>query len=400
MDIRNIFSKLCTILALLFLVIEFYNFFFMKPTSSTNEKIRLHQKYFPTISICPEPAFSQEALDKNGYKAVWRYYVGRLPSPTYSRSNATEVFLGWGGTNKINQTQLLHIVSRYNIVKDLINNTYFSYKDLNGITQRQTVNPVEEVDVVYPVGKCVYLTPHPSILDQNIFRVNIWLKKELPSNLSNIGIFLNDPNNNVGFLPSPYKISEFKFVPNTEVTYFISTTVTEHLESASDCKVYKAQSEYRDCRVMEIREHLTDLIGCVPLWFTGAPKTCGPLNITQSTARSAYDFLVDVYTQNFHSRCKAPCTSVKYEASHKSTDSRLDRNAIFLFFDQDVLQIKSQLVVDGLSLINRVGGIIGFCRNLFWVLLIIIGVSKTFYALKTDIVDCFRCQKMRIKSSQ
>ena len=237
------------------------------------------------------------------------------------------------------------------------------------------------------------LTPHPSIVDQNIFRVTIWLKKELPSNLSNIGIFLIDPNNNVAFLPSPYKISEFRFFPNTEVTYFISTTVTEHLESASDCKIYKAQGEYRDCRVMEIREQLTDLIGCVPVWFTGAPETCGPLNITQSTARSAYDFLVDVYAQNFPSRCKVHCTSVKFEASHKSTASTLDRNAIFLFFDQDVLQIKSQLVVDGLSLINRIGGIIGFFRNLLWLLLIITGVFKTFYALKTDILCCCRCHQ-------
>ena len=395
MDIRNIFSKLCTILALVFLVFEFIKFFFIKPTSSTNEKIRLHQKVFPTISICPEPAFSKEALEENGYKAVWRYYVGDLTSPTHPRTNAAKLFLGWGGTNKINQTDLLDIIARSNTVNDLITNTYFSYKDLNGITQRKTLNPIEEVDVVYPVGKCVYLTPHPSIVDQNIFRVTIWLKKELPSNLSNIGIFLIDPNNNVGFLPSPYKISEFRFFPNTEVTYFISTTVTEHLESASDCKIYKAQGEYRDCRVMEIREQLTDLIGCVPVWFTGAPETCGPLNITQSTARSAYDFLVDVYAQNFPSRCKAPCTSVKYEASHKSTDSRLDRNAIFLFFDQDVLQIKSQLVVDGFSLINRVGGIIGFCRNLFWLILIIIGASKTFYALKTDKVGCCRCKKDR-----
>jgi hypothetical protein len=45
---------------------------------------------------------------------------------------------------------------------------------------------------------------------------------------------------------------------------------------------------------------------------------------------------------------------------------------------------KTQLVVDGFTLFNRIGGIIGFCRNILWLLFLFSGLYKIVeYVRKT-----------------
>ena len=44
---------------------------------------------------------------------------------------------------------------------------------------------------------------------------------------------------------------------------------------------------------------------------------------------------------------------------------------MFLVFDQVVDVSRSQLVVDGFTFVNRLGGTIGFCKELLWTVLLI-----------------------------
>ena len=44
---------------------------------------------------------------------------------------------------------------------------------------------------------------------------------------------------------------------------------------------------------------------------------------------------------------------------------------MFIVFDQVVEVSRSQLVVDGFTFVNRLGGTIGFCKELLWIVLML-----------------------------
>ena len=97
---------------------------------------------------------------------------------------------------------------------------------------------------------------------------------------------------------------------------------------------------------------------------------CGPLKYNSSDLRDkSYQLLFDIYTGIYvtkKTKCKAPCTELEYQVFHRGTDVRKGGYAMYLVFDQVVDVSRSQLVVDGLTLLNRLGGTIGFCKELLW----------------------------------
>ena len=393
-SLKCLLNICCTILAIIFLLHEFYNFLFLQPTTSSTKEIHLSANIFPVVSLCPEPAFNLNNLNHHGYKGVFKYYTGNLPNPDKPRGPATETYSGWGGKGRMNQTELLKNLSTGLRVSDMVRKARFLYKDPEmNYNYGEAIR--SEAAVVYPIGQCLHLSIPRNIEKEAIMKLSIKFNNTFMTNIKDVGVYLKNPNNDVGFLPSPYKINGDRFVPKAEVAYFIKGFVTEHMEDITNCKVYKKMDEFGTCKVDEIREKLTILIGCVPFWFTDMPGICGPLNISQSLAGSVYDMLFDIYAQNFPSRCKDPCTSVHYEAKHESTSPR-ETSSIFFIFHQKAILSSSQLVVDGFTLVNRVGGIIGFCRNVFWVLVLLTGVTNIFHRFW----DYISVVKMQMRQSQ
>ena len=80
----------------------------------------------------------------------------------------------------------------------------------------------------------------------------------------------------------------------------------------------------------------------------------------------------------------------RYQAEHKSTDPEKG-GAIVFIFDQTAISSETHFVIDGFTLVNRIGGIIGFCRNIFWFLLFLTGLSKTI----EFIMDYFNCLQQK-----
>jgi hypothetical protein len=166
--------------------------------------------------------------------------------------------------------------------------------------------------------------------------------------------------------------------------------VTEELQDDAGCQVYKNVDEYGTCRNNEIRSRMMNLIGCIPIWFTDKPEKCGPLNISRDLAGAVYDILFDIYAESYSSKCKKPCTSVRYQAEHKSTDPEKGGSIVFIF-DQTAISSETHLVIDGFTLVNQIGGIIGFCRNIFWFLLFLTGLPKTI----EFIMEYFMCLQQK-----
>ena len=75
------------------------------------------------------------------------------------------------------------------------------------------------------------------------------------------------------------------------------------------------------------------------------------------------------------SKCLPPCTSVEYVVELKSKDAARDENAaVYINIGQTVQITRSAFVVDHFTLLNRLGGTIGICKEALWCILFLVGL--------------------------
>ena len=113
---------------------------------------------------------------------------------------------------------------------------------------------------------------------------------------------------------------------------------------------------------------------------------CGPFNISMEAEQQVQDLLFNLYADFYtfkSASCLPPCKTVGYKAFHKSYDAKSGRYnlhistfadiflggySMYLIFDQTVDLYKSNLVVDTFTLFTHVGGEMGFCKEILWIL--------------------------------
>ena len=59
---------------------------------------------------------------------------------------------------------------------------------------------------------------------------------------------------------------------------------------------------------------------------------------------------------------------------------------MFIVYDQVVDVTRSQLVIDTFTLVNRLGGCIGFCKEILWLTLLLAGISDIIKKLHGAVV--------------
>ena len=148
---------------------------------------------------------------------------------------------------------------------------------------------------------------------------------------------------------------------------------------------YKLIGQYENCRDKEMGDIFQSLIGCVPIWFTDQPGHCGQQNTTERNLDIVYDLMSSVGAGSFLSKCLPPCTSVQYIAEQRNTQVTNDgMEKIYLYIDQNVQVARTTFVIDLFTLLNRLGGTIGICKEALWCILILVGlVESTLHGLKS-----------------
>ena len=122
---------------------------------------------------------------------------------------------------------------------------------------------------------------------------------------------------------------------------------------------------------------------------------CGPFSLTSEERRSVFDLLFDLYTglySSTSSQCPLPCATLSYQAHHKSTDVKAEGMDMFIIYDQIVEVSRAQLVINTFTLVNRLGGTVGFCKEILWLSLLVGGiVSLTQHITQM----CYFCNSNR-----
>ena len=91
-----------------------------------------------------------------------------------------------------------------------------------------------------------------------------------------------------------------------------------------------------------------------------------------------YDLMNVFNTGTFKSKCLPPCTSVEYTVAERNTEVvKNGMEDIYIEIDQNVQVVRTFFVVDLLTLLNRLGGTIGICKEVLWCILILVGVVES-----------------------
>ena len=100
--------------------------------------------------------------------------------------------------------------------------------------------------------------------------------------------------------------------------------------------------------------------------------------MSEKTTAIVYDLLSGVEAGSFISKCLPPCTTVEYNIEHKSTPiTPIGEEAMFILIDQNVQVARTSLVINLATLLNRLGGTIGICKEAMWCILILVGAFQS-----------------------
>ena len=125
---------------------EFYIFFIVRPTLTTQTKSRITPLDFPEIIICPIPSFSQEELLSVGYENSYKYAIG------ITEEAHDEIIRGWTG----NQSQLnvKEVKKKVSIIQDVADCPETKVDiSVEGVTSKIKLD-MELSHNIYPKGIC------------------------------------------------------------------------------------------------------------------------------------------------------------------------------------------------------------------------------------------------------
>ena len=145
---------------------------------------------------------------------------------------------------------------------------------------------------------------------------------------------------------------------------------------------------YFQCIKSTYLDHILSMINCAPPWMTVDPNLwCTKLlNLSTDKADKVDLFLSSLINDRSEKRsCLPSCKSIWYKTANTGFDSRSDRYGMFINIDREVVETRSQLNIGPLTLLTRIGGMIGVGKQFLW---IIITVCSYLISLQKYSAEC------------
>ena len=141
----NFFTLACSVLTLLLLIQEVFNFVVTKPTTTSKEEKQLKAKDIPDVVVCLDPGFNSRALEKYGY-TIGTYYRGSMDG---------DRFVGWNGNgNKSSQDILENVLSAGMNFQSLLSYATFRRDNVDYVGADIKLRTLS-----YPYGRCLFISP-------------------------------------------------------------------------------------------------------------------------------------------------------------------------------------------------------------------------------------------------
>ena len=136
------------------------------------------------------------------------------------------------------------------------------------------------------------------------------------------------------------------------------------------------------CLKKEYMKRAMEFLTCIPPWMTSKKdQWCNNLINTTSENKRKISNRLDTVMKGKASRgeCLPICKSVWYKTTKNGHDEREDRYGLYVEFRQKVILTSNHLSIEPMTLLTRIGGIIGVGKEFFWV---IISVSSLLFMMR------------------
>ena len=128
-----------------------------------------------------------------------------------------------------------------------------------------------------------------------------------------------------------------------------------------------------------------ELLTCVPPWMSSKKDhwCTNLINTTSENKRKITNHLDKVMREKASKGdCLPICKSVWYKTTHIGHDKREDSYGLYVEFRQEVILTSNHLSIEPMTLLTRIGGIIGVGKEFFWV---IISMSGLLFMMRKHI---------------
>ena len=215
----------------LYLVIQEFYGYILKPTHSSKFEEEFNSKYYPVFYVCPKTGFNIDKLKYHGYSSSLDYHQGS--HILENSKNEDEVFKGWSGNMSEDPELVINEISTFTNEDDcpktrmLIDNNF------------PTI-PMKLTRATFPLGRCCRADMVSHVTPQNIL---FHFPKNKTIDKDGFRLFITDKNSATDFEINQMKISGQEIeCNNQEVSLYkikISSVVNLDNDPKLKCRNYE-----------------------------------------------------------------------------------------------------------------------------------------------------------------
>ena len=365
--------KIAFIIFASYLIIEeFYTFFELKPTYTSEEKRDLNVNDFPDILLCPEPSMNINAVISRGYPGSGTYYKGILSSKTLDQ-------LTWAGNNSEDVKNVSNEISMLKSIEDCPQGpprSFFWFKNNNSQT-RENVNFIL-TRALSPYHICCKVVP-PKI-SQNYPMISLQFAFSNNSRVTSFTMFMADQMTSSFFDLHKSTMLGDKIISGDKgfINYKVKIIEEEKLQDDPKypCIDYNIHGQYATCVENEMIRQNFLFLNCTPPWMTYHEDfwCTGKHKLeSKSAGENFFHFMSAVSASEASSgKCLVPCKVKRFNAKEIGKREKINVRGIYVIFEREVAVTKSSWALDGITLLSKIGGFIGISKNLSWLIILLL----------------------------
>ena len=161
-----------------------------------------------------------------------------------------------------------------------------------------------------------------------------------------------------------------------------SVSLERHVENdpSQPCRIYKMDFGYENCLEERYVSKVQNMLGCIPPWLSdNSSLWCNQTfeNITDSNKNDIQNLLANIL-DGFadDGDCFSPCSKMTFNSRLTGFDPRKKKLGIFIQYEEKMKTVGVSFIINEITLLTRIGGIIGVGKEILWAIVFFIGLLK------------------------
>ena len=145
-----------------------------------------------------------------------------------------------------------------------------------------------------------------------------------------------------------------------------------------DGTVSCSNEKYDVCMYQNLKRHMLNITrsknGCTTPWVLNTTNICNENGNIKGACQIDYE-----RGKNQFNECKLPCETLKISLGDKDYSTPYSGINLELHFPAKILLTEEKYLYNFINLVAEIGGLIGLVRNMFWIVMLLLGYLSTIY---------------------